>query len=60
MPPNIGMSDKIIRIIAGFTMIILGVVFDTLWGLLGVIPLITAAVNYCPLYSLFKLNTRRS
>lgn len=55
---NVGTIDRIIRIIVGSVLI--GLVFvgpRTPWGWLGVIPLVTALVRWCPLYQLLGLRT---
>lgn len=54
---NIGSADRIIRIILGVGIIALGVVFKSWLGLIGIIPLATAAVRTCPLYLPFGLST---
>ncbi len=58
MNKNIGITDKIIRLIVGF--VLLGLYFwgpQTAWGLVGVVPILTAIVGYCPIYSLLKIST---
>lgn len=58
MNKNIGITDKIIRLIVGF--VLLGLYFwgpQTAWGLIGVVPILTAIVGYCPIYSLLKIST---
>lgn len=58
MPTNEGTIDRILRIVVGLG--ILSLVFigpQTPWGWIGVVPLITGLVGYCPAYSLFGLNT---
>jgi predicted RND superfamily exporter protein len=50
MKKNIGTTDKVIRIIVGIIIIILGLVFKSWWGIIGVLPIITAAIGWCPLY----------
>jgi len=55
---NIGKIDKMIRIIVGLALVAYGLVFDNmLVSAIGAIPLSTALVSFCPLYSIFKLNT---
>lgn len=61
MKKNIGTIDRILRIVAGLVLIALalgGVI--GWWGWLGVIPLATALINFCPLYSVFGINTCKS
>ncbi len=60
MKKNIGSVDKWIRIVVGLFLISL--VFwgpQTAWGFIGVIPLVTGLLNYCPLYLPFKISTRK-
>ena len=56
---NIGTFDRILRALAGG--LILSLVFvgpQTCWGLLGLIPLVTALTGFCPAYRLIGLSTR--
>ena len=54
---NVGKGDKVFRIIVGLIIGIIGIVYQSWWGLIGLIPLGTALTGYCPLYSMFKMNT---
>jgi Protein of unknown function (DUF2892) len=55
---NIGDADRAIRIMLGLALISLAFVGPrTIWGLVGVIPLVTAFIRICPLYALFGLST---
>jgi len=54
---NIGKTDKIIRIILGIAILVLGYMYHSWWGLVGLIPLGTALLGYCPLYPLVGVNT---
>jgi hypothetical protein len=60
MTRNIGTTDKIIRIILGIVIIVLGFVFSTWWGLIGILPLGTALINWCPLYRIFGWSTHKA
>jgi hypothetical protein len=57
MNKNIGSTDKIIRLTIGLIIAVLGIVYQSWWGLLAIVPLTTAFINFCPLYSLFGLST---
>ncbi|MEM4327038.1 MAG: DUF2892 domain-containing protein [Candidatus Diapherotrites archaeon] len=57
MQKNVGDLDKSIRIILGLLIIALGIYFQNWLGVLGLIPLITGLINYCPAYSLLGFNT---
>ena len=56
---NMGTTDRIIRLIIGAVVAVLGFYYKSWWGLLAVIPLITAAIGFCPLYIPFKISTIR-
>ncbi len=62
MTKNIGNLDKWIRIVLGIVLIVLIFIIQSGWrwiGLLGVVLIITAFINFCPLYLPFKINTRK-
>jgi hypothetical protein len=56
---NIGTADRAVRIIAGAAMIGLGWAYQSRFGLLGLVPFLTAGVEVCPLYLPFGLSTRK-
>lgn len=56
---NVGGIDRAVRIVLGIGLLSLTVVGpESMWGLLGIIPLATGAFGVCPLYGVFGLNTR--
>jgi len=57
MKRNVGSVDRLVRIVLGLIIAIVGVVFDSWWGLIGIIPLATGLFNFCPLYLPFKIST---
>ncbi|OOZ38845.1 hypothetical protein BOW53_13900 [Solemya pervernicosa gill symbiont] len=58
MKKNVGGIDKILRIVAGLALIILTATGTIgLWGFIGVIPLATGAMGWCPFYPLLGLNS---
>ncbi len=60
MMRNVGKTDRVIRIVLGLVIIILGYLNNSWWGAIGLIPLLTAFVGFCPLYVPFKINTEKS
>ena len=55
---NVGTIDRVLRIVVGLALI--SIVFigpQTPWGWIGVIPLATALIGYCPLYSVLGIKT---
>ncbi len=59
MKCNVGITDKIIRIIIGLAVGALGIYFHSWWGLIGLIPLLTAIFGFCPLYTVLKVTTSK-
>ena len=57
MKPNIGFTDRVIRALVGAAIIGAGYYYQSWWGLIGFVPLLTAVVRFCPAYLPFKLNT---
>jgi len=57
MKPNVGGIDKNARIIIGLSVIGAGAYFQSWWGAVGIIPLTTALINWCPAYLPFGLST---
>jgi len=57
MKRNIGTSDRIFRIAAGLAIIIIGLVAQSWWGIIGIVSIITASVGHCPAYLPFGINT---
>lgn len=57
MEKNIGKMDKRIRLLTGVIMILVGAYMNSVWGVLGMIPVITADFGICPLYGLFHIST---
>ncbi len=57
MTCNVGKADKIFRILVGLAIGVVGFIYQSWWGLSGLIPLMTGLINFCPLYAPFKINT---
>jgi hypothetical protein len=60
MKLNVGGMDKLVRIIVGLGLLALVFVLEgnlRWFGLIGVVPLVTGLIGYCPLYSLLGLST---
>lgn len=54
---NIGNIDKKLRLVIGFLLIVYGVYFNSWVGFIALVPILTATMNICPLYSLLGLST---
>lgn len=59
MKKNMGTTDKTIRIVIGLFLIVLGIFGSKIWIIIGLLPLITGLVNYCPLYTLLGISTSK-
>jgi hypothetical protein len=62
MTANVGVLDRTLRIVAGLVLVgfalgLFGSAYQTVWGWIGVIPLATGVVSWCPLYGLLGMNT---
>jgi hypothetical protein len=58
MKSNVGSLDRIVRALIGVLLLALTATGTIgLWGWIGLVPLATAAVGTCPLYTLLGLNT---
>lgn len=62
MQKNVGSADKIVRILLGFGLLSLLFLLDAPMkyiGLVGIVPLFTSLMGWCPLYTLLGVNTCR-
>jgi len=58
MSINEGTIDRAVRILVGIALVSLVFLWPkTAWGYLGVVPLLTGLVGFCPVYRLFGLST---
>ena len=60
MKKNMGITDRWIRIVVGLVIGLAGIYYQSWWGLLGIIFLLTALIRTCPLYLPFGLSTLRA
>jgi len=58
MKTNVGSTDRIIRIVLGLALIGLTLTGNIgMWGWLGVVPLATGAIGWCPPYAILGIST---
>lgn len=57
MKPNVGGLDRILRIMAGLAILGAGLYFKSWFGLIGLVPILTAVFRFCPAYLPLGLNT---
>lgn len=58
MNKNVGGIDKILRIVVGLVLVgatVAGML--PVWGYIGIVPLATGLMGWCPLYPLLGINT---
>ena len=61
MKANVGGADKILRIVVGLGLLSLVLILEgnaRWWGLVGLMPLATGLINFCPLYALLGFDSR--
>ncbi len=57
---NEGAADRAVRVLLGIALLALAFVGPkTHWGFVGLVPLATGFLGFCPLYSVLGLNTAR-
>jgi len=62
MKKNVGVAERWVRVIVGLVVLSLIVILQggIRWiGLIGLIPLITGILGFCPLYALLHISTNR-
>lgn len=60
MVKNVGQTDKVLRIVVGLVLLSLVYFLEKptgYFGLIGVVPLLTAFMSYCPLYQVLGMST---
>ncbi|MCB9992759.1 MAG: DUF2892 domain-containing protein [Hyphomicrobiaceae bacterium] len=61
MKANVGSLDKIVRIVLGVAMLALFFIFPDAgwrwWMLIGIVPIATALMGWCPIYRIFGMST---
>ncbi|AGH81831.1 hypothetical protein PCNPT3_09465 [Psychromonas sp. CNPT3] len=57
MKKNVGCIDRAVRITAGILIILCGIYYQSLWGALGFIPILTGSLGWCPAYLPFGIST---
>jgi hypothetical protein len=60
---NEGILDRALRVIVGLVLIAaalgsFGPAYTSVWGWIGLVPLLTGLVGWCPLYSVLGIRTR--
>ena len=60
MKRNVGNAERVVRVVIGAVLLALVVVGpQTWWGLIGLVPIVTALWGWCPLWSALGFSTYR-
>lgn len=58
MKANVGGIDRILRIVVGAALIVWAAVLGgPVWAWIGVVPLATGVIRFCPIYPILGMNT---
>jgi hypothetical protein len=57
MTKNVGSIDRLLRAALGIALIVWALAGGPMWAWIGVVPLATAAISFCPLYAMLGLRT---
>jgi hypothetical protein len=57
MTKNVGNIDRIIRLSVGLALVVWGLLSQNWLGAIGLIPIATAVIRWCPAYMPFGMNT---
>ncbi len=61
MKKNIGSTERVIRVLAGLGIVSMAIVGPhSPWAFLGIIPLATGLIGWCPPYALLGISTCKS
>ncbi|MBA0902407.1 MAG: DUF2892 domain-containing protein [Candidatus Nitrotoga sp.] len=60
MKINTGCIDRALRAVIGLALITMAATGTVgMWGWIGIIPLLTGLVGFCPIYTIMGINTCR-
>jgi hypothetical protein len=57
MKLNVGGIDRILRIAAGLALVAWAALGGPAWAWIGIVPLATGLIGFCPLYPILGMNT---
>jgi len=59
MKTNVGGIDRVLRILVGLALIVWTFFGGPVWAWIGVVPVVTALVGFCPVYPVLGLSTSK-
>jgi len=57
MKCNVGKTDRMLRIGAGIVIVAAGVALHSWWGAIGIVPILTGLIRWCPAYIPLGIST---
>ena len=57
MKCNLGTNDRFFRVIIGLLIVAAGVLYESYWGFIAIVPLLTSLAGRCPAYLIFGIST---
>lgn len=54
---NVGHIESIVRVTIGALIMAAGLYFDSWWGFVGLIPVFSGGVSFCPIYRALDIDT---
>ena len=57
MKKNVGSGDRALRVMTGLIVIFIGIDHNSWWGIVGLLPIATAVIGWCPAYLPFGIST---
>jgi hypothetical protein len=57
MKLNVGGIDRILRIVVGLALVVWALMGGPVWAWIGIVPLATGAIGFCPLYPILGMST---
>jgi hypothetical protein len=57
MKANVGRTERLIRVVVGVVIVGVGVVYESWWGAVGLVPIATGLIGWCPPYALLGIST---
>ena len=57
MKLNVGGIDRVVRVVAGLALVGWAAAGGPVWAWIGVVPLATGAIGWCPPYAIFGIST---
>ena len=60
MTKNVGGIDRIVRVLLGLALVAMGLYTQSWWGAVGLVPLLSGLVGWCPMYVPLNVSTAKS